>query len=88
MSQVNEKKIRRTEVGVVLSDKADKTITVTVNKLEKHPLYKKYIRRRKKIMAHDELNQCGVGDTVEIIEGRPLSKQKFWILKKVIQKAA
>lgn len=88
MSQVNEKKIRRTEVGVVLSDKADKTITVTVNKLEKHPLYKKYIRRRKKIMAHDELNQCGVGDTVEIIESRPLSKQKFWILKKVIQKAA
>ncbi len=88
MSPVNEKKIRRTEVGVVLSNKADKTITITVNKLEKHPLFKKYIRRRKKMMAHDELNQCNVGDTVEIIESRPLSKHKFWTLKKVIQKAA
>lgn len=88
MSQANQKKTRRTEVGVVLSNKADKTITITVNKLEKHPLFKKYIRRRKKMMAHDELNQCNIGDTVEIIESRPLSKHKFWTLKKVIQKAA
>jgi len=88
MSQANEKKTRRTEVGIVLSNKADKTITITVNKLEKHPLFKKYIRRRKKVMAHDELNQCNIGDTVEIIESRPLSKHKFWMLNKVIQKAA
>lgn len=88
MSQINEKKAKRTETGVVLSNKADKTITVSVNKLEKHPLFKKYIRRSKKMMAHDEMNQCGIGDTVEIVESRPLSKHKFWSLKKVIQKAA
>ncbi|HDQ39985.1 MAG TPA: 30S ribosomal protein S17 [Desulfonatronum sp.] len=88
MSQVNVKKSKRSEIGVVLSNKADKTITVSVNKLEKHPLFKKYIRRRKKFLAHDETNQCGIGDTVEIIQSRPLSKHKFWSLKKVIQKAA
>ncbi len=88
MSQVSAKKSKRTEVGVVVSNKADKTITVSMTKLEKHPLFKKYIRRRKKMMAHDEMNQCGIGDTVEIIESRPLSKRKFWSLKKVIQKAA
>jgi small subunit ribosomal protein S17 len=87
MNQANAKKTRRTEIGVVLSNKADKTITITVHKLEKHPLFKKYIRRSKKMMAHDELNQCNIGDTVEIIESRPLSKHKFWTLKKVIQKA-
>lgn len=88
MNSATDKKSKRTEVGVVVSNKADKTITVSVNKLEKHALYKKYIRRRKKMMAHDELNQCAVGDTVEIIECRPLSKNKFWSLKKVIEKAA
>lgn len=88
MSQAIEKKAKRTEIGVVVSNKADKTITVSVNKLEKHPLFKKYIRRRKTMMAHDELNQCGIGDTVEIVESRPLSRRKFWSLKKVIQKAA
>lgn len=88
MSQANQKKARRTEIGVVVANKADKTISVAVNKLEQHPLFKKYIRRRKKMMAHDEHNQCGIGDTVEIIESRPLSKHKFWTLKRVIQKAA
>ncbi|TVQ95694.1 MAG: 30S ribosomal protein S17 [Desulfovibrionales bacterium] len=80
-------KTKRTEVGVVLSNKAEKTIVVSVNKLEKHPLFKKYIRRRKKMMAHDETNQCNIGDTVEIIESRPLSKRKCWQLKQVLQKA-
>lgn len=80
-------KNKRTEVGVVFSNKADKTIVITVNKLEKHPLFKKYIRRRKKLMAHDEHNQCNIGDTVEIIESRPLSKRKCWQLKQVLQKA-
>lgn len=88
MSQAIEKKKKRTEIGVVVSNKADKTITVSVNKLEKHPLFKKYIRRRKTMMAHDELNQCGIGDTVEIVESRPLSRRKFWFLKKVVQKTA
>lgn len=88
MNADTQNKTKRTEIGVVVSNKADKTITVSVNKLEKHVLYKKYIRRRKKMMVHDELNQCTIGDTVEIIECRPLSKFKFWTLKKVIQKAA
>ncbi len=88
MNAATQNKTKRTEIGVVVSNKADKTITVSVNKVEKHALYKKYIRRRKKMMAHDEQNQCTVGDTVEIIECRPLSKHKFWTLKKVIQKAA
>lgn len=82
-----KQKTKRTEVGVVLSNKADKTIVVSVNKLEKHPLFKKYIRRRKKMMAHDELNLCNIGDTVEIIESRPLSRHKSWQLKQVLQKA-
>jgi small subunit ribosomal protein S17 len=82
-----KQKTKRTEVGVVLSNKADKTIVISVNKLEKHPLFKKYIRRRKKMMAHDETNQCGIGDTVEIVESRPLSKRKCWQLKQVLQKA-
>lgn len=82
-----KQKTKRTEVGVVLSNRAEKTIVVSVNKLEKHPLFKKYIRRRKKLMAHDELKQCSIGDTVEIIESRPLSKRKCWQLKQVLQKA-
>jgi small subunit ribosomal protein S17 len=82
-----KQKTKRTEVGVVLSNKAEKSIVVSVNKLEKHPLFKKYIRRRKKMMAHDEHNQCNIGDTVEIIESRPLSKRKCWQLKQVLQKA-
>ncbi|PTN37361.1 30S ribosomal protein S17 [Desulfonatronum sp. SC1] len=82
-----KQKTKRTEVGVVLSNKAEKTVVVSVNKLEKHPLFKKYIRRRKKMMAHDELNQCNIGDTVEIIESRPLSKRKCWQLKQVLLKA-
>lgn len=87
MNTENKQKTKRTEVGVVLSNKAEKTIVVSVNKLEKHPLFKKYIRRRKKFMAHDEQNQCSIGDTVEIIESRPLSKRKCWQLKQVLQKA-
>lgn len=87
MSTETTQKNKRIEVGVVLSNKAEKTIVVSVNKLEKHPLFKKYIRRRKKMMAHDALNQCQIGDTVEIIESRPLSKRKCWQLKQVLQKA-
>lgn len=78
---------RRTLVGIVVSDKNDKTIVVRVETLVKHPLYKKYIRRRKKCMAHDPANECGIGDKVQIVEFRPLSKSKRWHLDKVIQKA-
>ncbi len=87
MSADMKQKTKRTEIGIVLSNKAEKTIVVSVNKLEKHPLFKKYIRRRKKMMAHDESNSCNIGDTVEIVESRPLSKCKCWQLKQVLQKA-
>jgi len=78
---------RRVLTGVVASDKADKTIVVMVETLVKHPLYKKYIRRRNKFMAHDPQNDCGIGDTVSIIEHRPLSARKRWHLDKIMEKA-
>lgn len=78
---------KRVLTGTVHSDKADKTIVVMVETLIKHPLYKKYVRRRKKFMAHDEENTCGIGDKVQIIESRPLSKRKRWELVKVLEKA-
>ncbi|EKO39006.1 MAG: 30S ribosomal protein S17 [Solidesulfovibrio magneticus str. Maddingley MBC34] len=82
-----QKSNRRVLTGVVVSDKADKTIVVMVETLVKHPLYKKYIRRRKKFMAHDPQNDCGIGDTVSIIEHRPLSARKRWHLEKIMEKA-
>ncbi len=75
-------------VGVVVSDAMDKSIVVRVDRLTKHPLYKKYVRKRAKFMAHDEENKCRVGDTVEIVESRPLSKMKRWKVRKIIGKAA
>ena len=78
---------RRVLTGVVVSDKADKTIVVMVETLVKHPLFKKYIRRRNKFMAHDPQNDCGMGDTVSIIEHRPLSARKRWHLVKIMEKA-
>ena len=82
-----QKSNRRVLTGVVVSDKADKTIVVMVETLVKHPLYKKYIRRRNKFMAHDPQNDCGIGDTVSIIEHRPLSARKRWHLDKIMEKA-
>lgn len=73
--------------GVVASDKGDKTIVVQVGTLVKHPLFKKYIRRKQKFMAHDPANECGVGDKVEIVESRPLSRRKRWQLVKIVEKA-
>jgi small subunit ribosomal protein S17 len=72
---------------MVISDKNDKTIVVRVETLVKHPLLKKYIRRRKKVMAHDPANDCGIGDKVQIIESRPLSARKRWALLRVVEKA-
>lgn len=77
----------RTLTGVVVSDKNDKTIVVLVETLVKHPLLKKYIRRRKKFTAHDPENTCGIGDKVKIVEYRPLSRNKRWHLVSVIEKA-
>ena len=82
-----ERNLRKTRVSVVISDKMDKTIVVAVEQKVKHPLYKKYVMRTKKLKAHDELNQCGVGDKGEVMETRPLSKDKNWRLLNIIEKA-
>jgi small subunit ribosomal protein S17 len=78
---------KRTLVGYVVSNKADKTIVVSVETLVKHPLVKKFIRRKKTFMAHDPANECGIGDKVEIIESRPLSARKRWALVNIMEKA-
>ena len=74
-------------VGIVTSDRMDKTVTVSVERLMQHPLYKKTMRRTKKFKAHDEQNQCRVGDEVRIVETRPLSKTKRWRLVEIIKRA-
>ena len=79
--------MRKTRIGVVVSDKMDKTIVVAIRTRVKHPLYGKIMNRTNKIKVHDEENQCGVGDTVKIMETRPLSKDKHWRLVEVIEKA-
>jgi small subunit ribosomal protein S17 len=78
---------KRVLVGKVVSDKRDKTVTVEVTRIEMHPKYKKYIKRRKKFHAHDEDNSCRVGDIVKIIESRPISKTKRWIVLEKLQEA-
>jgi len=77
----------RTMQGRVISDKMDKSITVAIERMVKHPIYGKFVKRTTKLHAHDENNECGLGDTVEIRECRPLSKTKSWTLEKVIEKA-
>ncbi|BEQ16534.1 30S ribosomal protein S17 [Desulfoferula mesophila] len=74
--------------GVVVSDKMDKTVVVQVERLVKHPVYRKYVRRRAKFMAHDESNDCRVGDTVLIRQSRPLSRHKRWRVSKVLERVA
>ncbi len=81
------KSSKRVLVGEVVSDKNDKTCVVRVETLVKHPLLGKYVRRRKKFMAHDPQNECGIGDTVQIVESRPLSARKRWALLKIVEKA-
>ncbi len=83
----NAEKTVRTLLGEVVSDKMDKTITVVVERREKHPLYKKYVRRSTKIHAHDENNECHIGDTVSIEQCRPLSKTKAWRLHSIVERA-
>ncbi|MCK6556971.1 30S ribosomal protein S17 [Candidatus Binatia bacterium] len=77
----------KTREGVVLSDKMDKTVVVAVERLVQHPKYKKYLKRRDKVKAHDEQNRCGVGDRVLIAETRPLSRDKRWTVRTVLVKA-
>ena len=78
---------RKTRVGKVISDKMDKTIVVAIEDRVAHPLYKKIVKRTYKLKAHDENNECGIGDTVEVMETRPLSKDKRWRLIRIIEKA-
>ncbi|SHK99901.1 30S ribosomal protein S17 [Rhodothermus profundi] len=78
---------RKERIGVVVSNKMDKTITVAVERLVKHPLYGKYIKRTTKLMAHDENNEANEGDVVRIMETRPLSKRKRWRLVEIIERA-
>jgi len=78
---------RKTKTGIVSSDKMDKTVTVLVNRRKKHPLYGKYIIRSKKFLAHDENNECRVGDRVSIMETRPLSKRKRWRIVEILERA-
>ena len=78
---------RKTRVGMVISDKMDKTIVVAVVDSVKHPLYKKVVKRTYKLKAHDEQNECRVGDKVKVMETRPLSKDKRWRLVEIVEKA-
>ena len=82
-----ERNLRKTRVGVVVSDKMDKTIVVAVKDSVQHPLYKKILKRTKKFKAHDENNEAGIGDRVEIMETRKISKQFNWRLVKILEKA-
>ena len=78
---------RKTRVGVVVSDKMDKTIVVAIKTKVRHPLYGKMVNRTRKFKAHDENNECGIGDTVKIMETRPISKDKRWRLVEIIEMA-
>ncbi len=82
-----DRNLRKTRIGKVVSDKMDKTIVVAVESNVKHPLYKKVVKRTYKLKAHDENNECGIGDRVEVMETRPLSKDKRWRLVSVLEKA-
>ena len=82
-----ERNLRKTRVGIVVSDKMDKTVVVAIKDNVKHPLYKKIIKNTVRLKAHDEENACGVGDRVLIMETRPLSKDKRWRVVEIIEKA-
>ncbi len=84
---MTERKLRKSRIGVVSSNKMDKTITVVVQRRLKHPIYGKYVKKTKKFHAHDEQNTCNEGDTVRIMETRPLSKSKRWRLVEIIERA-
>lgn len=87
MSEVAKVKLRKQRVGVVTSSAPDKTISVLVERKLRHPMYGKFVKKSKKFMAHDETNDCNVGDTVKIMETRKLSKRKNWRLVEIIERA-
>ena len=83
---MSEEKVLRTQIGSVISDRMDKTVTVLIERKVKHPLYGKFVKKSTKLHVHDENNECSMGDTVQITECRPLSKTKSWTLVKVLEK--
>ena len=84
---MDERNLRKTSVGTVVSNKMDKTVVVAIKDNVKHPLYKKIMKRTVKFKAHDEENACGIGDKVQVMETRPLSKDKHWRVVEIIEKA-
>lgn len=84
---MQERNNRKTRTGIVVSDKMDRTVVVQVDRVTRHPLYGKRMRRSKKYKAHDQLNECNVGDRVLIMETRPLSREKRWRVVKILEKA-
>jgi len=82
-----ERNLRKERIGQVLSNKMEKSITISVERKVKHPIYGKFVRKTTKFLAHDENNDCGIGDTVRIMETRPLSKNKRWRLVEIIERA-
>ncbi|WP_337872102.1 30S ribosomal protein S17 [Ignavibacterium sp.] len=84
---MEKRALRKTRIGIVVSNKMDKTITVAIERRVAHPIYKKYFKKTTNLMAHDEKRQCSVGDKVKIMETRPLSKRKRWRLVEIVEKA-
>lgn len=84
---VKEQRHRNTKVGVVVSDKMDKTVVVQIERKIFHPRYRKVVNKTNRFKAHDEKNECGIGDKVEIVETRPLSRDKHWAVKRILEKA-
>ncbi|MHB8580048.1 MAG: 30S ribosomal protein S17 [Ignavibacteriaceae bacterium] len=84
---MEQRALRKTRVGVVISNKMEKTITVAIERKVPHPIYKKYFKKTTKLMAHDEKNECNIGDKVKIMETRPLSLKKRWRLVEIVVKA-
>ena len=84
---MSERNLRKTQVGTVVSDKMDKTVVIAIQDHVRHPLYKKIIKRTVKLKAHDEKNECKVGDRVKVMETRPLSKDKRWRVAQIIERA-
>jgi len=84
---MEQRGLRKTRIGIVVSDKMDKTVTIAIERKVPHPIYKKYFKKTTKLMAHDEKSECGVGDKVKVMETRPLSKNKRWRMIEIVEKA-
>lgn len=82
-----ERKLRKTRIGIVVSNKMNKTVTIAIERRVPHPIYKKYFKKTTKLMVHDEKQECGIGDKIKVMETRPLSKNKRWRLVEIVEKA-